>query len=165
MNAILLSMAVGAAAGLLDARLESSKGAPVTLAPLKGKPVLVFYEDRDSTGLNQALKDELFKRGKERGLLDAVHVVAVADLQGFNWFPARDFALSGVRDAEQKAGIPVYIDWAGSMRASPWRLKAQTSNVVLLDAHGEERQRWEGPLNAAQREALFAEVSALVAAR
>ncbi len=165
MNVVLLAAVVGATAAvnLLDARVETSNGNPVALEVLKGKPLLLFYEDRDSTGLNQALKDELFKRGKAAGLLDAVKVVAVADLEGFNWFPARDFALAGVRDAERKAGIPVYVDWSGRLRAAPWKLKEGTSNVVLLDAGGAEQLRFSGALDEKQRAQLFDAIAALVA--
>jgi hypothetical protein len=158
-----MTLLSGPATGLLDARLESSGGKSVSLRSLKGKPTLVFYEDRDSAELNQAFKDELFRKGKEEHLLDAVQVVAVADLQGYDWFPARNFARDGVRDAEKKAGIPVYVDWDGTMKAKPWAMKEKTSNVVLLDADGTEVTRCSGKLAEDQKAKLFATLATLLA--
>jgi hypothetical protein len=148
--------------GFLDVHLEDADGEAVVLHSMLGKPTIVFYEERDSTALNQPLKDELFKRGKENNLLEAVQVVAVADLQGYNWFPARNFALAGVRDAQKKAGIPVYVDWNATMRAAPWKMKEKTSNVVLLDANGALVMRFDGKVDAEQQEKLFAAVGGLV---
>ena len=157
-----MTLLSASALGLYDVRLESSSGDAVSLAKLKGKPTLVFYEERDSTALNQTFKDELFRRGKEENLLDAVNVVAVADLQGYDWFPARNFARAGVRDAEKKAGIPVYVDWSGAMKSKPWSMKEKTSNVVLLDAGGAEVMRLSGKLDASARARLFDGITALL---
>jgi hypothetical protein len=148
--------------GFLDVHLVDAEGDAVALHPLIGKPTVVFYEERDSTTLNQALKDELFRRGKQENLLDAVQVVAVADLQGYNWFPARNFALQGVRDAQKKAGIPVYVDWSATMRGAPWNMKEKTSNVVLLDADGKLVMRVAGKVDEKQQEQLFAALAAML---
>ena len=43
----------------LDATVETTRGGAVQLAALWGKPVVVFYEDKDGTGQNQPLKEEL----------------------------------------------------------------------------------------------------------
>jgi hypothetical protein len=71
----------------LDATLHSSDGGQAPLSKWRGKPVSLFYEDKDSTKLNQALKEELFERGQQHGLLEAAWVVAVANLEKFNFFP------------------------------------------------------------------------------
>lgn len=147
---------------VLDARVVTSRGQAVSLEARWGKPTVLFYEDRHSTALNQALKDELFARGKREGLLDAVTVLAVANLQGFDWFPARDFALKAVRDAEAKAGISVYADWQGALTKAPWRLSATTSNVVVLDAKGRLVLQAQGALDAQARERVLAALSTQV---
>src|SRR4051794_13203151 len=83
----------------LDASLASAQGQTVRLGSQLGMPTVLFYEDRYSTALNQQTKDELFARGKREGLLQAAKVLAIANLEGLDWFPARDFALAAVRDA------------------------------------------------------------------
>jgi hypothetical protein len=122
--------------GIMDARLVGTGGDPRALSNYRGKPVVLFYEGRGTTEVNRELKTQLFARGKERGLLDGAWVVPVASLESYNWPPARTFALAAVRAAEAKVGIPLLIDWEGTLTRSPWNLPADNSSVVLLDARG-----------------------------
>lgn len=134
-------LTLGAANGwgaAMDARVSNTKGQSVWLAQLWGKPTILFYEDKEGTPLNQALKDALFKRGEEKGLLQAVSVIAVANVRGFDWFPAKNFVMSAVKDAEKTSGIPVYLDWDGVLSGKPWNLGATGSTVVVIDAAGEQ---------------------------
>lgn len=146
----------------LDARVVTSSGEEAMLASQWGKPTVLFYEDRFSTKLNQTLKDGLFKRGVELGLIGRVSVVAVANLEGLDWFPARGFALAAVRDAEKEAGIPVYVDWSGVLARAPWRLSAKNASVVVLDARGQVTWEASGALGPAQREEVFDELLKLL---
>jgi hypothetical protein len=146
----------------LDATLKSSKGEEAPLSKWRGKPVILFYEDKDSTTLNLALKEELFARGKERGLLEAVWVVAVANLEKFNFFPARGIALSYVRDEEKKAGVPILVDLDGTLGGEPWGLPKKTSTVMLLDATGAVVYRYSGRLEEAERKTFFTTLSRLI---
>lgn len=147
----------------LNASLSSSSGDQVQLADQLGKPTILFYEDRDSTTQNQSLKDELFKLGKERNLLNAVGVVAVANLKAWDWRPAKDFALAGVRHEESKAGIPVYVDFKGALSAAPWSLPSKASSVVVLDEAGKVLFVASGPLTKAEREQIYAVLEGLLA--
>ncbi len=122
----------------MDARISNTKGQSVWMTQLWGKPTVMFYEDKDATFQNQPLKDALFKKGKEKGLLDSVSVIAIANVRAFDWFPAKNFVVAAVRDAEKKSGIPVYVDWTGIMSSKPWNLSATASNVVVVDATGEK---------------------------
>jgi hypothetical protein len=146
--------AVAADAGL-DAVVETSAGATAHLAGLWKRPTVLFYEDKDSTALNQHVKDALFVRGRDLGLLDAVSVVAVANVAAFDWFPARNFVLAAVRDVEVKAHVPVYLDFKGSLSAPPWNLPPKTSTVLVLNANGEVVWQVKGRLTAAELERLF----------
>lgn len=148
-----------------DAALASSRGKTVQLKTLFGLPTVLFYEDRHSTALNQPTKDALFMHGQREGLLRAVKVVAVADLEGYNWFPARDFALAAVRDAEAKAGVPILVDWRGVLRAPPWSLPAETSTVLLLDAQGGVVFARSGSLNETDQADLFNTLRAMLAVK
>ncbi|MFY1827713.1 hypothetical protein ACN47A_17460 [Myxococcus fulvus] len=132
------------------------------LSRWRGKPVILFYEDKDSTKLNAGLKEELFARGKERNLLGAATVVAVANLMKFDFFPARQIALSYVRDEEKKVGVPILVDLNGTMGAAPWTLPLKTSNVLLLDAQGVLLYRHSGKMKPEEQTAFFETLSKLV---
>ncbi len=146
----------------MDASLRSSAGEQVRLSRWRGKPVILFYEDKNSTGLNQRLKDELFQRGKARGLLEAAFVVAVANLEAYDFFPARGFALSAVRSEEKKFGVPILVDLDGTLGSPPWSLPKKTSNVLLLDAEGRLIFRHSGRMKEEEMEAFFGTLGRLI---
>jgi hypothetical protein len=146
----------------LEATLHSSDGAQAPLSKWRGKPVILFYEDKDSTQLNGALKEELFARGKQQGLLEAAWVVAVANLEKFNFFPARQFALSAVRDEEKKVGVPILVDLDGTLGGPPWALPKKTSTVMLMDAAGAVVYRYSGRLEEEERKTFFSTLSRLI---
>lgn len=146
----------------VDATLRTSAGDEVRLSRWRGKPVILFYEDKDSTTLNSSLKETLFARGKERGLLDSASVVAVANLQKFDFFPARQIALSYVRDEEKKVGVPILVDLDGTLGNAPWQLPTKTSNVLLLDAAGTLVFRHSGRMKPEEQVAFFTTLSRLI---
>lgn len=148
----------------LDARVSNTKGQSVWLAQKWGKPTVLFYEDKDGTFQNQSLKDALFQKGKEKGLLEAVSVVAIANVRGFDWFPAKNFVVAAVKDAETRSGIPVYLDWSGALSAKPWGLDAQGSSVLVVDGAGERVLfSKHGKLTAEEIEQVFELLGSLVA--
>ncbi|WP_224364994.1 hypothetical protein [Hyalangium versicolor] len=167
-GALTMTLAVGEAYGEgppsspLDATLKSSDGESAPLSKWRGKPVILFYEDKDSTRLNLALKEELFERGKKHGLLESAWVVAVANLEKFNFFPARQIALSYVRDEEKKVGVPILVDLDGTLGGKPWALPKKTSTVMLLDATGAVVYSYSGRLEEAERKTFFTALSRLV---
>ncbi|MFE8605344.1 hypothetical protein AB8V91_51050 [Archangium violaceum] len=128
----------------------------------RGKPVILFYEDRHSTTLNSSLKEALFSKGRELGLLDAASVVAVANLESFNFFPARGIALSHVRDEEKKWGIPILVDLKGTLGAAPWNLPTKTSSVLLLDSQGALVYRYSGRMKDEDQKTFFQTLGALL---
>lgn len=147
----------------MDARVSNTKGQSVWLAQKWGKPTVLFYEDKDGTFQNQALKDALFQKGKEKGLLGAVSVVAIANVRGFDWFPAKNFVLAAVKDAEARSGIPVYLDWSGALSAKPWGLEAVGSSVLVVDGAGEKVLfSKSGKLTAEEIDQVFDLLSSLV---
>jgi hypothetical protein len=167
-GALTVSLAAGSAYGStpppgpVDATLRTSVGEKVRLSRWRGKPVILFYEDKDSTTLNLPLKETLFSRGRERGLLNSAWVVAVANLQKFDFFPARQIALSYVRDEEKKAGVPILVDLDGTLGTPPWELPMKTSNVLLLDAEGAVVFRHSGRMKPEEQEAFFTTLSRLI---
>jgi hypothetical protein len=135
--AVLLLAAV-ARAEYPEAPLRSTDGTTVAWARFRGKPAVVFYEDRGSTALNARAKDALFARGRARGLLAAVNVVAIANIQAYDFTPARQIATAFIRRAERQAGIPIYLDLDGVCTRAPWKLPATSSTVMVLDPAGEQ---------------------------
>jgi hypothetical protein len=146
----------------LDAKLTDSAGKEVQLSQFRGKPTVLFYEDRESREQNRKVKDELWKRGKETGLNGAANVVGVANLEGFDFWPARNFARSAVVDVEKKVGIKVLIDWKGALTSAPWSLPKQSSTVVLLDKEGSLRYTYSGPMTEKEMSELFDKLAALL---
>lgn len=146
----------------LDATLRNASGEKAPLSTWRGKPVILFYEDKDSTALNLAFKDQLFALGKQKGLLDAVSVVAVAHLKPFNFFPARQIALSYVRDEEKKVGVPILVDLDGTLGGPPWNLPTKTSTVMVLDASGAVVYRYSGRLAEPDKRAFFSALSQVI---
>jgi hypothetical protein len=147
----------------MDAVLETSAGQALRLRELWKKPTVLFYEDRDSTKLNQHVKDALFDAGSKQGLLASVDVVAVANVAKYDWFPARDFVLKAVRDVERAFRVPVYLDFKGQLAQPPWSLPATTSTVVVLTKTGIPVKTFKGRLSDGELQQLFAAVEAQLA--
>jgi hypothetical protein len=165
---VLLSAALAATADggvTLDATVENSSGSFTRLSTLWQKPTVLFYEDRDSTGLNQHVKDALTERAQRPGMADQVSVVAVANVSAWDWFPARNFVLAAVKDIEKKVNVPVYLDFKGSMTAAPWNLPSKSSTVLVLDAAGKAVWRAQGRLTREKIDELFVELERLVYGR
>ena len=146
----------------MDAQLGTSRGGRTALSGFRGKPVVLFFEDRDSPDLNKDFKDRLFELGKRHDLLSAAHVVAVANLAAFDFFPAREFALAAVRKEETRWGIPVLIDWRGVLSAAPWDLPKETSSVVLLDSSGRIVYQCSGRLSPEAQQRFFSQLAGLL---
>jgi hypothetical protein len=158
-------LAEGPQVGPMDATLRGSDGKEVALSRWRGKPVILFYEDRHSTTLNSPFKEALFARGQAQGLLEAAWVVAVANLESFNFFPARGIALSHVRTEEKKWGIPILVDLKGTLGAQPWNLPKKTSSVVLLDDTGTVVYRYSGRMKQEDMERFFQTLGTLLGQR
>lgn len=161
---VALTVSAGAAGGQpMDARVSNTKGQSAWLAQMWGKPTVMFYEDKDGAFQNQVLKDGLFKKGKEKGLLDSVSVIAIANVRGYDWFPAKNFVVSAVKEAEKTSGIPVFLDWTGVMSNKPWSLSATGSTVLVVDPTGEKVLFSKaGKLSPEEVDQVFALLASLV---
>lgn len=151
-----------ALAGPLAVQLERTDGTTVDLGSYRGKPAVVFYEDRASTSLNQSVKDAVWARARRDGLERAAHVIAVANIQAYDWIPARTFAVTFIRQMEKRIGIPILLDLRGVLTSPPWNLPDDTGSVLLLDAEGMIVSRQSGALSAADTERLLATMETLV---
>jgi hypothetical protein len=146
----------------LDAELFDTHGAHIRLATLRDRPTLVFFEDRHSTELNKPLKDALLPWAKSHDALSAIHLVAIANLRAFNFFPAKQFALSAVRETEKKVGIPLWIDFTGAVTGALPVIPADSSTVLVLDRDGTVIWQKSGRLADEDTRALFALLESLL---
>lgn len=160
------ALATAAESGrFLDANLMNSKGAKTRLSSYWGRPVILVYEDVGSMKVNQAAKDELKRLSDKHRLRDVVDVVAVADLEGLNWEPAKLIALSIVRAEEQKARVPVLVDLTGELQKAPWNLPGRASTVMVISPAGELIYEASGKIEGARLEALVSTLRNLLAMR
>lgn len=148
---------------VVDAQLLDSHDAPVRLSSFRGKPLIVFYEDRASAEQNTALKRALRERAAARRLSRAAHVVGVANVASYDFWPARGFVLSAVRSVERRDHIQVLLDWKRTLGGPPLRLPEGASSVVLLDAAGRFVSVWTGPVEGPALEEFFGVLERLVA--
>lgn len=153
---------MGAKPGPLDASLRDSRNVTTSLSHYRGKPTILFYEDRATAHENDPFKHALIARGRTHNVSTAANVVAVADLQRYDFFPVRGFALQAVRDVEKRNRIPVLVDWNGVLTAPPWNLPRGTSSVVVLDPQGNAVYVHSGKLAQPDIEAAFASLTRLL---
>jgi len=134
------------------------------LRSVNGKPTLVIYEAKEASTQNEALKRELSTLAKGDAYRDKVALVPVADLRGYDFWPAKGFVRDAIRDESKKAGTTIYCDWDGGAARA---LGAATgkSSVVLLSRTGRVLFSAEGALDEAKRKLLIETLRAEVAAR
>ena len=157
-----LLLGVGSALAAPAATLRRSDGTAAELA-LGGRPAILFYEDRGSHDWNQPLKDALFARGRARGMLDRVRVIAVGNIAAYDFFPAREIAMHFVGRLEGKVGVPILLDVGGLLTRPPWNLPADGAAVVVVDARGERVLERHGRLSPEDVAATLATLERLVA--
>lgn len=105
-----------------------------SLKDIKGKVAAIFYETKGTKEKNRKLKNELnkFYDRLPESIKENVARVAVVN--------CKDVIFSGVwksalRRNSEKEGITIYGDWSGEM-ASAYKVKANDSNIIIIDKHG-----------------------------
>jgi hypothetical protein len=137
---------------------EETNGKKVTLP--QSRVTLIFYEDKDAGPQNQRTRDvvgPITDKAENKPLLN---FMAVADLEKWNWFPAKNYALKEMSKIEKKEDCTLYADWRGIVRRS-WKLTKAKSGIILLDAQGVVRFFGEGPLKPEQTTDLVQQLAAL----
>ncbi|MBU4563436.1 MAG: peroxiredoxin family protein [Desulfarculus sp.] len=127
-------LAVGQAAP--DFKVSPGEEQALTLAGLRGKVVVVFYEGKDQVERGRALKEDLNRFFDEQPpeIQKSVARVAVVDCSPANWF-TKGFWADGLKEASQKEGLTVYGDWDGSMRQA-YGLPEDGSSFLLVGPKG-----------------------------
>jgi hypothetical protein len=145
-----------------EAALVDSRDLPVRLSSYRGKPLVLFFEDRASADQNARLKRALHERPEARRFGGTATILGVADVSAYDFWPARDFVFSAIRDVEKRDKVQVLLDWKKVLREPPWSLPEGTSSVVLLDAQGHWVHAWSGAVEGAEEEHFFEVLVGLV---
>ena len=152
-----LNTSVTASVGLPrapDFALESTTGATRHLRDYRGRVVIILYEDRDSNQQNDTLKRELAERARREDLTRDVALVPVANLSGYNFWPARGYARDAVVEIARTQSHEIMIDWSGDM-ATSYRFRAGQSHVLVVSRDGSVLFRTSGALSARFRQEFF----------
>lgn len=137
-----------------NASVEDADGRALEMKSLRGKPILIMYEDKDSSAQNQALKDELSKLAKGDRYKSAITLAAVADVSAYNFWPVKGFVKDAIREESQKFGTTIYCDWDASFRKK-YRMREGVSSVVLVGRDGLVLFAADGALSAEKRAQLL----------
>jgi hypothetical protein len=137
-------------------QLQHVDGKSEPLQPQTGLPTLIFYESRDSKQQNQELKRKLKRLvdsvgGDYRGHLQ---LFPIANLEGLDFWPVRNFAQNAVRSESRRIGTEIYCDWNGELREK-LQLKPNLSSVILLDRRGKVIFAAEGVLGPSEQKRLL----------
>jgi hypothetical protein len=122
---------------------------------INGRPIFVIYEDKDSAKMNDALKADLSRLAKGDRYRNAIALVPVADVQSFDFWPARGFVKDSVRSESKKIGATIYLDWDGTFQRAAG-FKRGTSSIMLVGRDARVLFSSEGALSAEQRARLIA---------
>jgi predicted transcriptional regulator len=161
---LLLLMMTGAAHALNVGQpaplviFEETNGKKVTLP--QSRVTLIFYEDKDAGPQNQRTRDVVGPITDMKENKPLLNFMAVADLEKWNWFPAKNYALKEMAKIEKKEDCTLYADWHGIVRKS-WKLTKAKSGIILLDSEGVVRFFGEGPLKPEQTDDLVKQLAAL----
>ncbi|KYF66151.1 hypothetical protein BE11_27030 [Sorangium cellulosum] len=128
-----------------NARLEDADGRELQLKALRGKPILIVYEDKDSATQNQSFKDALAKLAKGDRYRKTIALAAVADVSSYDFWPVKGFVKDAIREESRKVGATIYCDWDGAFRQA-YRLRRGISNVILVGKNGQVLFAAEGKL-------------------
>jgi hypothetical protein len=144
-----------------QAVVVDANGGRLDLRSINGKPTLVVYESQDAQSQNVALKAELSVLAKGEKYRSAIALVPVADVESYDYWPARGFVKSSIRSESQKMNATIYCDWDGSFRRTAG-FRRDYSTIMLIGADGKVAWVYEGTVPAAERVKLVAMLKAQV---
>jgi hypothetical protein len=144
-----------AGAAVPEFHVETPDGASMDRAQSGGKPLLVVYEDKANGETNRAFKDTLAKASREGNLGKHYRLAPIADVAAYDYWPARSFVKSAIREQEKRSGTRIYCDWSGAARTA-FQVRPGTSSILLFGRDGRLVHGSEGPLDAAARDELLA---------
>ncbi len=136
-----------------EGKVEDADGKALETKTVKGKPLLIVYEDKDASKQNTELKKELGELAKGDKYKSKIALAAVADLTAYDFWPVKGFVKDAIREEQKKVGTTIYCDWDGSFRKA-FKLAKGKSSVVLVGKDGKVLFAGEGALSADDRKKL-----------
>jgi hypothetical protein len=146
-------------AGVPYVVVEDTKGKAHKL-PDAQVPVLVIYEDQDAGAQNVRAKELVGAYNRLAENHTKLEVWPVADLQKWNWWPAKKYVFAKIREIAKKENTAIFLDWAGVVRGA-WGLTKGKSAYVLVAVDGRVLFAGEGTLSEAQLRELDGQLRAL----
>lgn len=158
------AMAIEARGAPVEFALEETSGATRRVSEAAGRVIVLFYENREHTEDNHALKLLLHQYMVDNHLEPDMRVYAVADVHGI---PAlmRDMARTAIRAIASEYGIQILLDWDGALLAAPFSMSESAANVALLDRRGRIAWRHTGAFGEADESAFFRALRRLIRER
>jgi hypothetical protein len=150
----LLMIAEGAIAPAV--KLEDQSGNPRDVPG--PRPTLLIYEDQDGGKENKHAKDVLGQLNAKKENQARVDVLPVADLEKWNWWPAKKYALADIQKTATAKKTTIYIDWKGQVRKS-WNLSKGKNHLVLVGTDGKVLFISQGDCSEAQLQDLLAKLA------
>jgi hypothetical protein len=124
-----------------------------------GKPTLLIYEDQDGGKQSQHCKDVIGKINSSVENQQKVDVLPIADLEKWNWWPAKKYALADIQKTARDKKTTIYLDWTGSVRKA-WGLPKKKNNLILIGTDAKVLFATEGECTDAQLADLTAKLTA-----
>lgn len=133
--------------------IQSTQGRSLDLDALRGKTVVVFYEERDHVDDNVHLKESCGLLLESGSMADRLEVLGVADVAGLSF--VRPIVRAAVKVVAARYATELWLDFEGALREAPWSLGGKGSAVMVLDAEGQIVFRRKGALDAVDLEDFF----------
>jgi predicted transcriptional regulator len=143
----------------VDFTLETSAGGTKALSSLRGKVVVMFYEDRHHTETNARVKEAVGKYGVDNKLQTKVEILAVANLKGYDFNPAESIARRAIQGIAARFNISIWMDWKGVV-IDKVGVQDANANVVVFDKDGVVKWKRAGRLGDAEQQSLLDAVKA-----
>lgn len=139
----------------IDFALEETSGQTRTMREVRGRVVVIFYEDREHTDVNRDLKYTLHRFVIDNQLRDRMTTYAVANVSSIGDGIVRDMARSVIRAIAERHGIQLLLDWDGALQRPPLSMRDEDANVAIVDREGRVRWRHRGAMGDDERRSFF----------
>ena len=142
--------------------LEETSGQTRTMSSVRGRVVVIFYEDRAHTDLNRDFKMNLYRFVQDNALAPQMTTYAVANTGGVQDGVIRDMARTAIRAIAARYGIQILLDWEGLLQRAPFSFRDAAANVALVDRQGRIRWQHAGAIGETERRSFYATLRRLL---
>jgi alkyl hydroperoxide reductase subunit AhpC len=127
--------------------VKSGKDQKLTLEMIRGKIVVLFYEDRKVVDKNDALKDELIRlyRVQPETIKKEIFRLVVIDCSRAS-LPTRAIWKNQLAKHSLALGLTIYGDWNSKMLLD-YGMEKNDSNFLIIDQNGIIRYSSKGKIN------------------